>query len=179
LCILGIEAISKTILRFKNETKVLLLALIILVPFFLFRTGFVYEIGKVQANSLELSMYRVNSLTVYGQITNDQDVFGTLWFSQHANTNETIYADAILITHVLAAYGLISSWKNEAILSSTTNIADNNGKAYVFLGQFNVNSGLLIDSQGNGWSTSQISNVLGGQNLVYSNGGCEIYRLTP
>ena len=179
LCIIGIEEIARTVLRFKNEIKVLLLALVILVPFFLFRTGFVYEIGKVQTSSLELSMYRVNSLTVYGQITNTQDVFGTLWFSQYANVeNGTVYADIVLIGHVLAAYGLISQ-KNAIVLSSTTSITDNNSQAYVFLGQFNVNDGILVDAQGNAWNTSQISGVLNGQNAVYSNGGCEIYSLTP
>lgn len=179
LCIFGIEALAKKVSRFKSETAVLFLALIILVPFFLFRSGFVYEVAKVQSESLPLSMYRIDPLTVYGLTTNDQDVFGTLWLSQYANTaNGSIYSDNILINHVLYAYGMISK-KNRIILSNTTKITDNNGPAYVFLGQFNLNDGLIVDDQGNVWNTSRIAGVLIGQNEIYSNAGCEVYSLTP
>ena len=178
LSIVGIEAISKHIFRLRSRKTVIFLAVIILVPFFFFRTGFIYEIAKVKSYSLPLSMYRMNYLELHGLTSNDQDVFGAFWLSKYTNTmNCSIYSDKFLIDSVLYGYGMINK-ENTIVLSNTTRIVYDNKCTYLYLGKVNTENRVIVDDRLGPWNTSKIANTIAEQNKIYSNGGCEIYEIS-
>jgi uncharacterized membrane protein len=177
LCVLGAEFLVKPLAHtrlFKKRTEIIALALlvIILVPYFLFQTGFVYEISKSQSYSLSLSGNRMGPVFLYEQFgyASDRDVSGALWLWERANTeNSEIYADAISANSVLTSYGMVYRPDIE-ILSNVTALS---GNAIVYLSEVNTANGIIIGSQT--WNTTSLANVFSLTDSVYSNGGCQIY----
>ena len=96
LCVLGGIAALKLLTRKKIRERYLGLffVLLVLVPYFLFQTGFVYELAKDESASLPLSGYRSDSmaLTKIGVITN-LEVSSLSWLSRYANSSRSVYAD--------------------------------------------------------------------------------------
>jgi uncharacterized membrane protein len=167
LAVLGgktvIEIIPKPSLR---KLYAPILVFMVFIPLFLFQTGFVYEVAKIQSDSLPLSMYRWNALQLYGYVVNAQEVLGAQWIPEHANiTNIFIYSDPVSQNNVLTAYGTIERGRVN-YLSNTTTLTSND---LVYLA--NVN----LISKGDIFNASQISPILENQNKIYSNGQCEIY----
>ena len=80
LLVVGIYAISSFLFKSKKETITILLALLILIPFFLFQTGAVYEVFHVESYSIPLSQYRFNwyEYLSLGMIQ-DSDISGVHW----------------------------------------------------------------------------------------------------
>jgi|GEM_PF-988912 len=166
LAILGgktiIELVPKLNLR---KFYAAILVFTIFIPFFLFQTGFVLEVTKVQSYSLPLSMYRWDNLTLYGYIVNDQEVDGAQWIRQYANvTNISVFSDAVSLTNVLVAYGMIEG-DHLQLLANTTRLSSSN---LVYLANVSLVNSIF--------NASQISPILENQNKIYSNGQCEIYE---
>ena len=144
-----------------------LLVFIVFLPLFLFQTGFVYEVAKVQSYSLPLSMYRWSAPNLYGYVVDTQEVSGAQWLPEYANlTSVFIYSDIVSQYNVLTGYGLIEPGRVNQL--SNTTIPTSNDFIYL--------SNIDLISQGYIFNISGISPILENQNKLYSNGHCEIYK---
>lgn len=175
LCILGgkkvFEFLSKHV-RLRDARISSLLILAVLVAFFLFNSGFVYEVTKDESWSFPLSMYRIDSVRVHETIVENQEISGATWLSGSVKgSSYLIYADATSMMHVLEPYGLIDT-KNLSMLSNTTTSLYNG--SFIYLRWTNLNENLAMEYSFD-WNLSDISMFLESQNQVYSNGNCTIY----
>jgi uncharacterized membrane protein len=175
LCVLGAEFIVKLFSRREKEFAVSALLLIVLIPYFLFQTNFVYEVTGSDSWSIPLSGYRMNALRLYGHFgyTRAYDVYGAQWCSRNVNDkNTTLYADERTFINVLIIYGL--TCKSNP-LTNTTLIVDN---GVVYLSVLNVVHEQIPFGQFL-WNTSELSFIFDDLNLIYSNGGSEICKHLP
>lgn len=174
LAILGgktiLERIPKINLR-RFSTPILVF--IVIVPFFMFQTGFIYEITKVNSESLPLSMHRWDQLKLYDVIVNAQEVVGAKWLSKYANvTNIFVYSDMRSKYSVLTAYGMMGRGRIFALSNTTRTILNDN--EFIYLRRVNVVNGKIV--VGYIFNASEISSVFENQNKIYSNGECEVYK---
>jgi len=173
-CVLGAEVLVKLVSKRKEELRVSILLLIVLIPYFLFQTGFVYEFTGSEGWSLPLSMHRMSGYRLHRSLgyIYSQDVFGARWMSRNVDIQNTqVYADVssrnnILISHSMMYEGYVN------ILSNTTEVP---ATGTVYLSWLNVVEGLVV-GQYYVFNTTEISSILSNMNKIYSNGGCEIYK---
>lgn len=173
LCILGAGFIVNLVFKRKNEIVAFLLLLIVLVPYFLFQTGFVYEVTGSDSWSIPLSSYRMSALRLYNHYgyMDAYSVYGARWLSANANAeNSAFYADVSSGYTVLTTYGLLV--RNKYSLSDVTVVA---GNSFVYLNTLNVVYGLVPYGQLL-WNTSKLSFIFDDLNLVYANDGSEVYQ---
>ena len=178
MCILGSETVLSFLRRKRVRTQscTVFLALIVIVPYFLFQTGFVYEITGDSSWSIPLSEYRMGLVPYAQGLIDEQDVYGALWLSDEVDVEKTLtYADDMAKYTVLTSYAMIRRDQTEKLSNTTTVLAGQ----IVYLRKMNLDYGVLIATRGNvedTWNITEISPVLEEMNLVYSNGGCEIYQ---
>jgi len=175
LCVIGAEVIVKLVFKRKDELKISFLLLIVLVPYFLFQTGFIYEVTESQSWSVPLSKYRMSQVRLYGEF-GDIDacsISGAQWLSKNVAIGYTqIYADDFSRRNELRAYGVVYVGYVE-ILSNVTNLA---AGGIVYLSPLNVVEGTVVGSLV--WNTSEL-HFLHDLNKIYSNGGSEVYKNRP
>lgn len=175
VCTLGGETVLEFLLKRKNHSITIALLLLVLVPNFLFQVGFLYSITEDVTYSLPFSLSKtirppgIDRLIIY-----QQEVSGAEWL--RTNTHQPIvYADYFAAFHVLTSYGALST-ENLELLSEFPDAAGS--EWYTYLRQENVKKGIMVAEDMNGdlnpLNINNISLWLNAQNLVYSNGGCEI-----
>jgi uncharacterized membrane protein len=175
LCILGGQTIFKFIpilLTHKiPESYVTGLILIILIPYFLFETEFVYEVTGDDSWSLPLSKYRMGARAyVSFGLVDEQDVYGAKWLSKNINAEYTpIYTSAVPLW-VLTNYGMTYSYRIEELSNTTKVLPDST----VYLTRLNTFYGIVL-GRNFVWNITEISPTLFDMNKIYSNGGSEIY----
>ena len=174
-CILGGQTIFRWLLKRKNDVSALNLIIIVLIPFFLFESGFIYEVTGDVSYSLPLGMHRMDNITLYQRITDEQEVSGAQWIRKHLDvSNESVYADLTAIQHVLTSYGMMSIDNlGSRLLTNNTKFQDD--RAYVYLRRVNIVDGTAFARRARAWNTTEILPTLNNQNKIYSNGACEIY----
>lgn len=198
LFVLGVEGIINFARKHKKE-KIsgfsLVLISILLVAFFLFQTGFVYEVADDPApSSISISNYKLED-SYY--LIYESDVFGARWLSNYGNLGHIrTYADTLSVTHVLTSYSTLNRSMELLISNSTEQIRYSGimyGKLYdvrpdtfyVFLSQLTVKSGMATynlntNLQYNITETPLIfNNTKVANNKIYSNGASEIYYQVP
>ncbi|MCW3986022.1 MAG: DUF2206 domain-containing protein [Candidatus Bathyarchaeota archaeon] len=176
-CILGGEVIVNIISKREKELVVSVLLLTVLVPYFLFQTGFIYEVTGSDNWSVPLSKHRMTALRLYGNIgyMDGKSVSGALWLSKNVDVeNSRLYADGVSRNNVLTIYGMVYRGYVYG-LSNTTIVADN---GTVYLSTLNVVDGVIV-SGSRLWNSSELSFRFDSLNRIYSNGACEIYRNMP
>jgi len=176
LCVVGAASIVKLLSKREKKLAVYALLLFVLVPYFLFQTSFVYEVTGSDSWSIPLSGYRMDALELYGHYgyTDAYSVYGAQWLSKNVDVgNSIIYADERTATNVLTIHALIVARKLS--LSNITIVADN---GVVYLSSLNVVYG-LIPYGDLSWNTSELSPIFDDLNLVYTNGGSEVYQNPP
>ena len=151
---------------------------IFFIALFLFRVGFFYEIAGDTSPGMQIStsfnrMKDSNDPQLVSAIFDPyvpaQDVYSAVWLANTLKNNTDIYADKIAEKHVLRAYALkIIEW-NYALTTNTTF----NSNTYVYLRYLNV-QGYLIQNGAISNMTDVYSNLVQ-SDLIYSNGGSEIY----
>jgi len=171
LCIMGGEAFFRFILRLKTESSVLVLILIILIPFFLFQTNFIFEVTGDDSWSIALSKYRMDFLTLYyAGFVYEEDISSAEWLSKNIDLEHaTIYAD--FGTRALVSYGMVPRNRIDE-LSNTTEVLEN---GTIYLGRVNIINGIIFGTR-IVWNTTEFSSMLENMNKVYSNGAGEIYK---
>lgn len=172
LFILGVKAFFEFIAKLRNESYILGLILIILIPFFLFQTELVYEVAGDSSYSIPLSMYRMDLIVLRRRgLTDERDVFGAKWVSENIDVRRAqVYADVYSKYMVLTSYGVIDRYRID-VLSNTTRLLRNTA---VYLSPMNVIKGTIIGIEAS-WNITESSFSLDNMNKIYSNGGCEIY----
>jgi len=195
LCILGAEAIWHSLSRLtksiscrikaggpasitnpSSSTYLRFLAVAILIPYFLFTSGFVSEIGKwkLPAGTIPttepLSSYRVDA-TVYNQ----NEAAAVTWLVDRVYDKEQIYADGLgkllLYGKFLGQVGVIPA-SGEVPLD-----------AYIFLRTWNVEKQEIIVYEWHGAqflgryvSLSDVPKLFKNRQVVYNNGKAKILR---
>jgi uncharacterized membrane protein len=176
LCVLGGEIIVNVISKRNMKVEVSILLLVVLVPYFLFQTGFVYEVTGNDSWSVPLSSYRMNALRLHGQLgySTVYSVFGAQWLSKNIDVEYMrVYADPWSGQIELRGYGLIYLGYIQT-LSNTTNIRAN---GIIYMSSLNVIEETVVG--GNYlWNSSELS-FLHDLNVIYSNGGSEVYGNEP
>jgi uncharacterized membrane protein len=156
----------------KTETGIALL-MIVLIPFFLFQTGFVYEITGVFSYSISLSKNRMGLIPyVQMSLVTEQDVFGARWVLKNGNYPKApIYSD-LVSSRALNSYGMIYS----DTIQRLTNTTILKSSEVVYLGWANVVRGKIYDAYGLYHNTTELQHIFDSLNKLYSSGGCEIYK---
>ena len=173
LCVIGAEFLVRLISKRESKLWTSILLLIVLVPYFLFQTGFAYEVTGSDSWSVPLSKhrmepYRLRRLLGY---VDERDVFSTQWVLDSVDIqNTSIYADISSRNNMLLPYGRLPL-EDVIVLSNVTNVAE---KGTVYLSRLNVIDGIIVGAL-RVWNKSEFS-FLNDMNLIYSNGGSEIYR---
>ncbi|WNZ29238.1 MAG: DUF2206 domain-containing protein [Candidatus Bathyarchaeota archaeon] len=171
LCVIGARSILKIILKHEKQFVVCILLLVVLVPYFLFQTNFVYEVTGSDSWSIPLSSYRMDAARLYGHYgyTDKHSFSSSQWLSENVNlTNSKIYADQRTIANVLTIYSLGS----RKISLSNVTIVDDGG--YIYLSTLNV----LFDRypfNNIALNSSELSVNFDELSLLYTNGNSKIY----
>jgi len=176
LCVLGANTIIDIVSRWRTEMMVSALLLIVLIPYFLFQVGFVYEVTGNDSWSVPLSKYRMPAYRLYGQLgyTTAYSISGAEWVSRNVAIGYTrIYADFWGRLTELRGYGIVYAGYVE-VLSNTTKITAN---GIVYLNSLNIIEETVVGSR-YVWNLSELS-FLSDLNMVYSNGGSEVYKNMP
>ena len=155
--------------------KVSIVASIVLIssftPYFLFQSGFVYEITSNEIWSISLSKYRMNALQLHGSLgyVDERDVFSSRWLSTNVNiSHKELYAD-YYSEGILTAYGVIYMGYINFIISNFTEIKPN---SVVFLNKLNIINQIIV-----GYKPFNISELIfypEQMSIIYSNGCSEI-----
>lgn len=163
-CIVGIWAFVNFIAKKEKALAVSLLAVVILVPYFLFQTNYMYEVAKTDSWSIPLSRDRMSPLRLYGDFgyIDDFSVYGAQWLHSSVPYQNNITADNGLFTS-LTAYGLVyrgyvTEIRNDTIIRP---------EEYAFLSYISIN----YEKQA--WNGT-LDIVLNQTNIIYSNGGSEV-----
>ena len=165
-CIVGMWTAIQLV--FKREKKLLfaLLIVVILVPYFLFQTNFVYEVSKSESWSLPLSGYRMSPLMLYDHFgyVNSDSIYCAQWIFGNVPYEKGITIDHGLVS-ALTGYGLIWPGYTRA-LSNTT---------YVAPGEFVGLSSLSVNNEKLAWNNTLVP-ILNQTDLIYSNGANQVYE---
>lgn len=175
LCIIGGKSIITLLSKKRKGIYAILLMSLFQIPFFLFQSGFVYVITGSPTWSIPLTYYRgdFSNPSLYTQITYEQEVLAAQWLKRwNPQSNEhLVYADLLMLDHVLTAYGQIPP-EIRRRLTNTTKLVPG---AYVYLGRLNVVKGIFGGYKGMiSWNASNFS-AFETTSRIYCNGASEIY----
>jgi uncharacterized membrane protein len=145
LFVLGAEAIGKWLLRLRQTKSKLLLGstLVLLVPYFVFNSGIVFEVAKLEPigfidvpYSIPLSAHRVDIASVF----TDEDVEAMDWLkAQFLEDGLTIYADTHGANLMVQRIGMNVK---EGQFKYLWQMADSD-TGYIFLREWNVDNNKL------------------------------------
>lgn len=156
------------------------------IIFFLFNSGFVFEVTKDNPDSLSLSQNAIN----YGEPQNkilfmnlmfEQDVFGAIWLSTSMNKDKIIYVtkgngegNRPLIT-----YGMIPISPAENNFLNLDMVRSLKNENYIYLSHLNVieHVGIGFDpklGKPTYFNMNEVFPFLIDRFMVYNNGGCQV-----
>ena len=191
-CILGGETVWKYVskafrsISFKRSTYAKM-CLIILIPYFLFNIGFVYEFTEhptgnpVSFYRLKVSNDPLEKRAYYGMRVPTQDFVSAVWLSEHKQDQSTIYAGMTSKGYLLKPYPLPPTEPVRLLDPPNMSIKKSD---FVFLRCLNVKDNIMFSQvertgahyfQYPYYNTTEIT-CLVEKNRIYSNGGSEIYR---
>ena len=176
----------------KKKNICLILTSIVLVTFFLFSTGFIYEItGDPVPSSFALSKDKLQDSPI---LILESDVFSARWLSEYGGVKYILtYSDTLSLTNVLTSYSYIERPMLRIISNNTLGhpalgpepiqpyIAN---MSYVYLGKLNVQHEIINYDPWSGisFNFSEVP-ILNSTNFfvnrIYSNSASEIYYRTP
>jgi uncharacterized membrane protein len=164
-CVIGIWWLSRFLFKHEKKIVVSLLVVAVLVPYFLFQTNLVYEVAKTESWSIPLSGYRMNPVQLYGYygFIDPFSVHGAQWVSGNVPYKYNIVADNGLYTSLTAYGGVYRGYVKG--LDNTTVLYSGE---FAYLSLISVQYEKLT-------SNGTIPRVLNQTDVIYSNGGSEIY----
>lgn len=173
LCVIASGVIAKFLFKKDKQLLSSFLLLVIIIPYFLFQTGFVYEVTKTESWSLPLSSYRMDSYKLYyglGDI-DGKSVYAAEWLAKYFDIRKApLYADWASIDNLLPSYGNVYGG-DLSVLSGSTIVMPN---GVVYLNSLNTIYG-IIANESRLPETGRLT-FLEDTNMIYSNGGGEIYK---
>jgi len=172
LSVIGADFLTR-LFKQKNEFLASVLIVIVFVPYFLFQTGFVYEIVSNESWSLPLSVHRMPAYKSRGFLgyVDGRDIFCAYWLKTNVNAQNTmIYADISSIDYVLFAYGMIPK-EEMLVLNNVTTI---NSHSVIYLSRLNTVDNTIIGLNYI-WNTTDFL-FRKDISKIYANGVSEIYK---
>jgi len=172
LCVIGAESVIEFSIKRKDILKTSVLIIIVLVPYFLCQTGFVYELTNSPSWSLPLSKYRMSqtqSYYTFGYI-DGQCISAATWLSNEITVGKIrIYADASSRVNELRAYSGIYL----GYVESLSNVTQFSTQSIIYLNPSNVIEGIVVRGT-YFWNLSELR-FLNDMSNVYTNGGSEVF----
>jgi len=173
---IGGEFIINLVFKRKNIIAASSLLLVIIVPYFLFQTGLLYEVVGNENLSLPLSKYRRSTTELYivfGYV-DAYRIYGAEWLAENAFVKTTpIYSDLWSQRMELRGYAQMPVSRVE-LITNTTDIVSG---GIVYLSPINTILNRII-GENYLWNTSDIQ-FMRDLNKIYSNCGSEVYKNTP
>jgi uncharacterized membrane protein len=176
LCAIGAENIIRFSFKKGVSFKTFSLLIIVLVPYFLFQTGFIYELTNSPSWSLPLTVHRLSQAELYRKFgyIDAYYVSASKWLSESSNiTSPCVYADDYARRTELRAYAVVYMGYVR-VLSNTTQLRSGD---IIYLNPSNIIDGRVV-GQRYVWNVSSLQ-FLYDANKVYSNGRSEIYKNIP
>ena len=186
-CILGVLAILQAfasslafVFRLKkrinlNSRKVgLFLISILLVSYFLFQVGFVYEISGDVPTSISLSRDHINRWQPYMQqlYIDDAGFASASWLSEFADNQSKVYVDFVSVQ--VNSYGSISPNRSTPYDFYPAAIYGHTGGSYIYLGKQST----VYDTNQKQWrslNATDYNELLNGQNRIFDDGSNQVY----
>jgi len=167
----------------KRDIQIKILSLFFAI-FFLFNSGFIFEIAKNQVYPNPISIVRIKEggnimekTYYYAEYYTEQDALGAWWLSEKRNGSMNLYGD-YYATGVLAQE--LGIWWPEIegykifILTNCTEVDE--AGYYVYLRYFNYIDHVILDRLPNEpWDIREFSSILDTASKIYSNGGSVVY----
>jgi uncharacterized membrane protein len=166
---------KKRVPNHKNGVVALLLVAVLLISFFLFQVGFVYQVTGDVPSSIALSRNHMNNWTLYMNdlYIDGGEVASARWLSTYSARESTVYADTGIA--LLTSYGSVPQERitrytedSKTIVGASTHIA------YFYFGRLNVVNG-IVEGSDRLWKISDFSNIIDNMSRTYSNGLSDIY----
>jgi len=152
----------------------------LLITYFLFQGGVVYELVGATPTSLSLTIdkeriLRGGNIGLYDAFTFEEEVYSARWLLDHAIIGHTsegskLFSDGIAAKQVLASYGMINR-ANIAVLSNNSLVVAN---SCIYLRSLNVVYGIFEDDSGKPRNSTEFSKILTWTDKIYSNGRSEV-----
>jgi uncharacterized membrane protein len=159
-CVEGIRFMLKFVLGIRKRKASLFITTFFFLLFFMFQTGFTYELASEDSWSLAISGYRFDQSKLEKMsVIFDSEIYGAKWLSRYGNSQKPVYSyinDAKLLL-----YG--SRDISPVILVRDSNVISEDSYTYLRLwidNTFNITSSYPI---------------LYSNDLIFSTGSCQIY----
>jgi uncharacterized membrane protein len=170
LCVLGAQFFA----NYFKTGKIMVLSIILialLVPYFLFQTGFVYELTSSSPTSISLSKNRIDPLLLfYGFGYSDVcSNVGAKWLSSNVNLKLPIYSDRSSLFTSLRIYGNVYN------SNPLTNGAAIPVGSAIYLNTLNTVYNTFADQYSIS-NSSDFSSIFSSSILIYNNGNSIVYR---
>jgi uncharacterized membrane protein len=174
LCVFGAGFFVNLVSKRQKKHLMYILLLLVMVPYFLFQTNFVYEVADGDSWSIPLSGYRMNCVRLYSHYgyTDTSSVYGAQWVSKHVDFSNAanLYSDERTSVNVLMIYGQVyAGYVNS--LSNTTTLDEN---SFIYLQTLNVVDGIIPFGSFE-FNSSELAFSFDDLNLIYTNGHSEVY----
>lgn len=165
--------------RFVFRDFCLFMLTIILIVFFLFRSGFVGTVtgdrpysSSLDFDRMKTSNFLVTGGSLYNVYAPEQDVFGARWLELRMG-NGSLYADYLRGVQTLIDFTTLNLQDIDYIANAT----GSKPGSYTFLRSFNTLEGIIVFPQGI-FNISDLSPSPSQNCRIYSNGGSDVY-FTP
>jgi uncharacterized membrane protein len=174
---------GQSVFKIGNVSVMFLLIAIVLGAYFLSQVGFVNRVANgnlvgyynIAFDKMLASNESQIKLSLYYSYIPERDVFGASWLSSHRVNTTSVFADQLSESHVLLSYGLVPKNLMYPIDNTTISVKG----SLVYLGSLNTVNGIITTSTAEFFNTSEISSVFDQNNLIYSNGNCDVWYVTP
>ena len=159
--------------RLNRRRQLSILVLFLLIPYFLFQVGFVYEVTYEESYSLPLASYRIDPLVQsnLGLLT-DAEVRSGEWLYEHAAPNNTVIYNDVSTQNILV-YTKVAHF----LPSTSFTTAPIPSRSYVYIREYNL-AHEVVFSENSPYGVYNITDIepsLSDMGLVYSSGSCEVY----
>jgi uncharacterized membrane protein len=177
--VLGCTVFVGFLVKKRRKTLTTLLVVSILIPYFLFQTGFVYEVVGDQSWSVPLSRYRMDPILLKGSFgyVDGLSVAGAQWLLRMTGQNSLVYADGLSASFELRDDGMFDP-RREIVLNSSIFRPNNSTRLEpnvpLFMSQLNVIYGKILGIN-LARNSSDFADSIAQLDKIYSNGECDVY----
>ena len=151
-----------------SQVRAYLIILLVLIPYFLCVTGVMYNIfGVPRAITLNSEGEQYDLMYVH-----DQESCAAKWLKSNTDEKAKIYADWYGNSRLVSQGGIRSSIYARSLIEDNKSIKE----GYIYLRYTGVVNGKLMDRNYQWHNITEYSSEFARKDIVYSNGGSEIYR---
>jgi len=182
----SIGMLLKSIKTYITKNINIIASLLILILYFLFNSGFIYEIVGDAPASLPLGYERFikskdnfTKASFYRVAIQEEEYTCAIWMKNNCDKSKTVYGDPISNSHVIPAYAGI--YLNTRTLLPNAIMTYDKINGYVYLNKFNIKDKLInwvptnnhLDEKP--FSINEVNYIFKDKNRIYQNGGSDLY----